>query len=56
MLVHERAANKMTAYDGRETAPAAATPQMFLRDGEPMGFVDIWPAGISVGVPGTVSL
>ncbi|MDA0239147.1 MAG: gamma-glutamyltransferase [Proteobacteria bacterium] len=43
------------AYDGRETAPAAATADMFLKaDGEPMSFRDAVPGGLSVGVPGVV--
>ena len=41
------------AYDGRETAPAAATPDMFLdRAGKPMKFYDAVVGGLSVGVPG----
>ncbi len=44
------------AYDGRETAPAAATPDRFMRGGKPMAFPDAWPGGLSTGVPGTVAL
>src|SRR3546814_756219 len=40
-------------YDGRETAPAAATPSRFLTsDGSPMAFTDAVVGGRSVGVPG----
>ena len=43
------------AYDGRETAPAAATADMFLEsNGHPMRFRDAVPGGLSVGVPGVV--
>ncbi len=43
----------LTAYDGRETAPAAATPDMFLHaDGTPMEFDEAVVGGLSVGVPG----
>ena len=43
------------AYDGRETAPAAATADMFLEtDGRPMNFRDAVSGGLSVGVPGVV--
>src|SRR6476620_4639930 len=42
----------MTTLDGRETAPAAATPERFLGpDGKPMKFYDAVVGGRSVGVP-----
>lgn len=48
---------KLTTYDGRETAPKAATPDMFLNDkGEPVYFFDAVIGGLSVGTPGTVKL
>jgi gamma-glutamyltranspeptidase/glutathione hydrolase len=56
MLVHERSAAKLSVYDGRETAPAGATEDMFMRDGEPLGFLAAWQSGLSVGVPGTVAM
>jgi gamma-glutamyltranspeptidase/glutathione hydrolase len=44
---------KLAAYDGRETAPAAATPERFLgADGKPVKFMDAVVGGKSVGVPG----
>jgi gamma-glutamyltranspeptidase/glutathione hydrolase len=47
----------MTTLDGRETAPAAATPERFIgADGKPMKFYDAVVGGRSVGVPGTVRL
>jgi gamma-glutamyltranspeptidase/glutathione hydrolase len=47
----------LETYDGRETAPAAATPEYFLKeDGTPMGFWDAVVGGRSVGVPGTLRL
>ncbi|QCN95202.1 gamma-glutamyltransferase [Azospirillum argentinense] len=57
-LVHYDAATKaVTSLDGRETAPAAATPERFLgADGKPMPFYDAVVGGRSVGVPGTVLL
>jgi gamma-glutamyltranspeptidase/glutathione hydrolase len=42
------------AWDGRETAPAAATPALFLRDGRPMPFLEAMASGRSVGVPGAL--
>ncbi|WP_439843627.1 gamma-glutamyltransferase [Aeromonas dhakensis] len=45
---------QVTAVDGRETAPAAATDQLFMKDGKPMAFYDGVVGGRSVGAPGTV--
>lgn len=42
--------------DGRETAPAAATPQWFTRDGKVLTFPEAVPGGTSVGIPGNVAL
>jgi len=43
------------AYDGRETAPAAATERLFLRaDGTPMTFPEAQIGGRSVGTPGVL--
>ena len=45
------------AYDGRETAPAAATEDLFLKpDGKPMSFMEGAVGGRSVGVPGVVRM
>lgn len=45
------------AYDGRETAPAAADEDLFLKpDGKPMAFIDGVVGGRSVGVPGAVRM
>jgi gamma-glutamyltranspeptidase/glutathione hydrolase len=45
------------AYDGRETAPAAADEQLFTgADGKPMAFLDAIAGGRSVGVPGAVRM
>lgn len=47
----------LTAYDGRETAPAAATADMFLHaDGTPMDFDEAVVGGLSVGVPGSLRM
>jgi gamma-glutamyltranspeptidase / glutathione hydrolase len=45
---------QVSAVDGRETAPAAATDQLFMKDGKPMAFYEGVVGGRSVGVPGTV--
>jgi gamma-glutamyltranspeptidase/glutathione hydrolase len=45
------------AFDGRETAPAGATPTLFLGpDGKPLKFIDAVVGGRAVGVPGTVRM
>jgi len=45
------------AWDGRETAPAAATPEMFLRpDGRPMTVSQAVVSGLSVATPGLLAM
>ncbi|MEM1149800.1 MAG: gamma-glutamyltransferase [Pseudomonadota bacterium] len=56
MVVHERETGETTVYDGRETAPASAGPDLFLKDGEVLGFIASWQSGRAVGVPGQVAL
>ncbi len=47
----------ITTLDGRETAPMAATPKLFLDDaGQPLEFYDAVVGGLSVGTPGTPAL
>jgi gamma-glutamyltranspeptidase/glutathione hydrolase len=48
---------KVEAYDGREVAPSAATDQLFLdTNGKPLSFIDGVVSGLSVGVPGTLTV
>ena len=55
-LLHA-AGSQVLAYDGRETAPAAATENLFLKaDGQPMAFHDAVVGGRSVGTPGAVRM
>ena len=57
LMHYEAATGKVEAYDGRETAPAGATTDMFLQsDGNPMSFLDAKNSGLSIGVPGMVSM
>ena len=45
-----------TAWDGREAAPAGATPELFLRpDGTPLPFTEAVMSGRSIGVPGALA-
>ena len=55
MVVYDRETDSTIVYDGRETAPAGATADMFTVNGEPMGFRDRWAIGVSIGVPGAVA-
>ncbi|MEA1942288.1 MAG: gamma-glutamyltransferase family protein [Pseudomonadota bacterium] len=58
MLYYDAQTGNLTAYDGRETAPAAAGPDLFIdpETGEPLGFFDAVFSGHSVGVPGAVAM
>ena len=48
---------RLQAYDGRETAPAAAKPGRFLgADGKPLDWPDAVISGKSVGVPGLLAM
>ncbi|MDO8900664.1 MAG: gamma-glutamyltransferase family protein [Phenylobacterium sp.] len=57
-LVHYDAeTGAVSAYNGRETAPAAATPDMFLNaEGKPLPFVQVLLSGRSTGAPGAVAM
>ena len=57
-LMHFAQANgAIESYDGREVAPASASPEMFLDvDGKPRGFRDVVAGGLSVGVPGVLRM
>lgn len=56
MVVYDRASGDTTVFDGRETAPSAADENLFIEDGEVLGFIDAWQSGKSAGVPGAIAL
>lgn len=57
LLVHDAKGKRTLAYDGRETAPSGAQPQLFVgADGKSMPFQAAVVGGRSVGVPGTLRL
>jgi gamma-glutamyltranspeptidase/glutathione hydrolase len=57
MLHFDAKAKETLAYDGRESAPRAATPQLFLDEqGQPLKFGDAVVGGRAVGVPGVLRL
>jgi gamma-glutamyltranspeptidase / glutathione hydrolase len=57
LLYWDAETKHLTSLDGRETAPRAARPTLFLdQAGEPLEFLDAVIGGRSVGVPGTPML
>lgn len=56
MVVYDRSTNETIVYDGRETAPSLADENLFIEDGEVLGFIDAWQSGKSAGVPGAIAL
>lgn len=57
MLYWDASEKKLITYDGREKAPASATPEYFFGDdGTPVKWWDAVVGGRSVGVPGTLKL
>jgi gamma-glutamyltranspeptidase/glutathione hydrolase len=56
LMSYEAATGQVTAYDGRETAPASATPELFYENGKLLSFVDALLSGRSTGAPGAVAM
>jgi len=57
MLVYDPKTKQTTSFDGREMAPASATPTMFLdANGAPRTKPDAIPGGLSVGIPGVIKM
>ena len=57
MTYFDGASRKITVYDGREMAPAQASPSMFLDPaGQPLPFAEAVRSGRSAGVPGAVAM
>lgn len=55
-MVYSDSGGAPVTYDGRETAPAAATRDWWLVNGQPMPFSEAQPGGKSVGVPGNLRM
>jgi gamma-glutamyltranspeptidase/glutathione hydrolase len=55
-LYWEAAEKQLKTYDGRETAPATARPERFMKVGGPLSFESAVFGGLSVGVPGVLRL
>ena len=57
MTYYDARTGKVSVLDGREVAPAQATPSMFLRgDGRPLPFDEAVLSGRATGVPGVVRM
>jgi gamma-glutamyltranspeptidase/glutathione hydrolase len=57
MVFYDAKTRTVSAYNGRETAPAGATPDMFLgSDGKPMPYVANILSGRSTGAPGAIAM
>ncbi len=56
MMLYDADTREVTAYDGRETAPASATPELFWEDGKPLSVPDAILSGRSTGAPGAVAM
>lgn len=57
MLVYDPKTKHTISFDGREMAPASATPTMFLdANGVPRNKGEAIPGGLSVGIPGVVKM
>ncbi len=57
LVEYDASRKSITTYDGRETAPAAATADMFLGpDGKPLPFSEASIGGHAVGTPGVLRM
>jgi gamma-glutamyltranspeptidase/glutathione hydrolase len=57
LVYYDAKTGRVTAFDGRETAPAGATPDMFMgADGKPLSYSDAVTSGRSTGAPGAIAM
>ena len=57
LMYYDARNRKVTAFDGREKAPAGAQPDMFLDEhGKPLPYVEAVRSGRSTGVPGVMAM
>ncbi|OWT62131.1 gamma-glutamyltransferase [Candidimonas nitroreducens] len=54
IVTYDARQRRVRSYDGRETAPAAARSDRFMRDGHAMPFMAAVNSGLSVGTPGVL--
>ena len=57
LMYYDARTGHITAFDGREKAPAGARPEMFLDEhGKPLPYVEAVRSGRSTGVPGVMAM
>jgi gamma-glutamyltranspeptidase / glutathione hydrolase len=57
LMYYDARTHKLSAFDGREKAPAQAQPDMFLdAQGRPLPYVEALRSGRSTGVPGAIAM
>ena len=57
LMYYDAHTGKVTAFDGREKAPAGAHPDMFLDEhGKPLSYVEAVRSARSTGVPGVMAM
>ena len=57
VVYYDARKGRVTTFDAREKAPAAATGDRFLDEkGDSIGFINAWQSGLSAGVPGVPML
>jgi gamma-glutamyltranspeptidase / glutathione hydrolase len=57
LVAYDAATHAVTTYDGRETAPLSARPDLFLGpDGRPLSDDEAGAGGRAVGVPGALAM
>lgn len=57
LMYYQASTGVVSAIDGREKAPAGATPDMFLDErGKPLPFLEAVRSGRSTGIPGTIAM
>jgi gamma-glutamyltranspeptidase/glutathione hydrolase len=57
LIYYDAHSGEVSALDGREKAPAGATPTMFLDEhGKPLSYFEAVRSGRSTGVPGVVAM
>jgi gamma-glutamyltranspeptidase / glutathione hydrolase len=57
LMHYDARSEAIVAYDGRERAPAGASPAMFLdARGAPLAFIDAQASGRSIGTPSLVAM
>lgn len=57
MLRYDAESGEVMVFDGRETAPAGVSEDLFIgEDGEPLDFIEAWRSGLSTGAPGVIAM